>query len=51
MTVSNDIILSHYEEVIKRLDLEYFTDAIMDAFVGKDVIVIELKHSKKMPFL
>jgi len=47
MTVSSDIILSHYEEVIKRLDLEYFTDAIMDAFVGKDVIVIELKHSKK----
>ncbi|HBD74364.1 MAG TPA: hypothetical protein DC003_02235 [Acholeplasmataceae bacterium] len=47
MTATKDTILSHYEEVIKRLDLEYFTDAIIDAFDGKDVIVLELKHSKK----
>lgn len=47
MTATKDTILFHYEEVIKRLDLEYFTDAIIDAFDGKDVIVLELKHSKK----
>ena len=47
MTATKDTIISHYEEVIKRLDLEYFTDAIIDAFDGKDVIVLELKHSKK----
>lgn len=47
MTATKDTIISHYEEVIKRLDLEYFTDAIIDAFAGKDVIVLELKHSKK----
>ena len=47
MTVNNDIILSHYEDVIKRLDLEYFADAIIDAFAGKEVIIMELKHSKK----
>jgi nucleoside-diphosphate kinase len=47
MTATKDTILSHYEEVIKRLNLEYFTDAIIDAFDGKDVIVLELKHSKK----
>ena len=47
MTATKDTILSHYEEVIKRLNLEYFTDAIIDAFDGKDVIILELKHSKK----
>lgn len=45
--VTKDIILSHYDEVIKRLDLEYFTAAIIDAFDGKDVIVLELKHAQK----
>ncbi len=47
MTATKDTIISHYEEVIKRLDLEYFTDAIIDAFDGKDVIILELKHLKK----
>lgn len=47
MTATKAIILSHYDEVIKRLDLEYFTAAIIDAFDGKDVIVLELKHPQK----
>lgn len=47
MNATREIILSHYEEVIKRLDLEYFTAAIIDAFDRKDVIVLELKHQQK----
>lgn len=47
VTATKEIILSHYDEVIKRLDLEYFTAAIIDSFDGKDVIVLELKHSQK----
>lgn len=47
VTATKDIIISHYDDVIKRLDLEYFTAAIIDAFDQKDVIVLELKHSHK----
>jgi nucleoside-diphosphate kinase len=47
MTATKEIILKHYEDVIKRLDLEYFTAAIIDSFDGKDVIVLELKHPQK----
>lgn len=46
VTATKEIILSHYEEVIRRLDLEYFTGAIIDAFDGKDVMALELFHPK-----
>jgi len=47
MTANKALILKHYEDVIKRLDLEYFTASIIDAFDQKDVIVLELKHAQK----
>jgi nucleoside-diphosphate kinase len=44
IVVNEPRILSHYDEVIKRLNIPYFKQAIIEEFVGKTVMAIELVH-------
>jgi len=41
--VKKDIILKHYQEVIERIQLDYFQDAIIDAFDQKEVIIAKIE--------
>ena len=47
LTVNESIILNHYDEVIRRLNIPYFMQAIVEEFVGKTVLAIELKHETR----
>jgi nucleoside-diphosphate kinase len=40
--VSKELILKHYEEVIQKVNQDYFPLAIQKTFVGKKVVIVEL---------
>lgn len=41
--VKKDIILKHYQEVIERIQLDYFQNAIIEAFNQKEVIIAKIE--------
>ena len=40
--VDEKLILSHYEEVIKAVNKDYFKDGVLKAFLGKKVLAFEI---------
>jgi nucleoside-diphosphate kinase len=40
--VDEKLILSHYEEVIKAVNKDYFKDGVLRAFLGKKVLAFEI---------
>jgi nucleoside-diphosphate kinase len=40
--VDEKLILTHYEEVIKVVNKDYFKDGVLKAFLGKKVLVYEI---------
>lgn len=40
--VDEKLILSHYEDVIKAVNKDYFKNAILNSFLGKRVLVYEI---------
>jgi nucleoside-diphosphate kinase len=47
LIVYEPIILDHYDEVIRRLNIPYLSQAIVEEFVGKTVLAVELIHRSK----
>jgi nucleoside-diphosphate kinase len=43
VTVEKSRILKHYKDVIKRINKPSFKQNVLDMFVGKDVLVYEMK--------
>jgi nucleoside-diphosphate kinase len=42
VSVSEQTILKHYEEVISRVSLPNFKERILEAFVNQDVVILEV---------
>ena len=40
VTVDEKTILAHYQEVIDKLNLPHFKPAVLDTFVGKQVVIL-----------
>ena len=40
--VDEDLILSHYDQVIKAVNKDYFRDGVLKAFLGKRVLAFEI---------
>ena len=45
--VDEKLILSHYEEVIKAVNKDYFKDGVLKAFLGKRVLAYEISKDSK----
>jgi len=42
VVVDEKLILTHYEDVIKAVNKDYFKDGVLTAFLGKKVLVYEI---------
>lgn len=40
--VNEELILSHYDDVIKKMNRDYFKNGVLTAFLGKKVLVFEI---------
>lgn len=49
VTVSRKVILAHYQEVIDKLNLPHFQQAILDVFEGQKVIIIKASTLQRDP--
>lgn len=43
--VNEETILKHYQEVIERLHSEEFKNSVLKAFVGKEVVIMEVTNN------
>lgn len=49
MTVAKQTIIAHYQEVIDKLNLPHFKQAILDVFEGEKVIIIKATAKNQDP--